>query len=353
MNIRLSRLLAVLFLFCCVPAQGTGLPRSGASAYVEAALDSLIAATQAVDPQAGHITLHSVMLLKHGSVIGERWLNGASPSTPHVMHSVSKTFTSAAVGLAIDEGLLELSDKVVGFFPDKLPSDISDKLKSLTVRDLLTMTSGHATECDARTTPGADWVENFLAHPLVHEPGTYYRYSSMSSYMLSAIIQKVSGEKTADYLYSRLFRPLRIDRPVWEESPQGITCGGWGLYIRTEDMAKMGQLLLQNGEWDGVQVLPAGWVKEMSSSQVASAPSGIPIERLAEYGVTKENNDWVQGYGYQLWRCRHNAFRADGKDGQYIIVLPELDAVITITADSSLYQPFLDMVWDLLLPVLR
>ena len=213
---------------------------------------------------ADSMDIHSVMIVRDGNVIYSRWQSEGVDTVPHVLHSVSKTFTATAVGLAIADGKLALTDKVIDFFPDKLPADISDNLKAMTVRDLLTMTCGHDEEPTGQREEGADWVQAFLAHPVIHEPGTFYLYNSLGTYMCSAIVQKVTGEKVVDYLDARLFQPLHIDKPKWEESPQGINCGGWGLYLKTEDLAKMGQLLLQNGEWNGQQLIPAEWVAEMS-----------------------------------------------------------------------------------------
>lgn len=340
--------LAICLLLGCKKQEVINLPRTTASPEIEAAVDSFVLATKTRPVAPDSITLHSIMILKHGEVVLEKWFNGESAEKPHVMHSVSKTFTAAAVGLAINEGKLSLSDPVVKFFPDKLPAQPSELLKAMTVRDLLTMTCGHDTE-PAR---GDDWEREFLAWPVVHKPGEYYLYNSLGTYMLAAIVQKVTGEKLIDYLDTRLFQPLHIDRPQWDESPQGINCGGWGLYLKTEDMAKMGQLFLQEGKWNGEQIVPAAWLKEMSSYQVPSAPSGTRFEDLEKAGLNKDNNEWVQGYGYQMWICRHNAFRADGFAGQYIMVFPDRDAVLVLTTSSSLYQPYIDLIWQYLLPIL-
>ena len=256
------------------------------------------------------------------------------------------------MGLAIADGKMALTDKVIDFFPDKRPAEVSDHLKAMTVRDLLTMTCGHDEEPTSRRDQNADWVEAFLAQPVVHEPGTFYLYNSLGTYMLSAIVQQVTGEKIVDYLDARLFQPLHIDKPKWEESPQGINCGGWGLYLKTEDLAKMGQLLLQKGEWNGQQLIPAEWVAEMSKKQVESINPGTRIEQAEERGMTKETSDWMQGYGYQMWRCRPDCFRADGARGQYIIVVPDKNAVIAITSDNGDLQGELNLVWKNILPVL-
>jgi CubicO group peptidase (beta-lactamase class C family) len=323
------------------------LPRAETPDSVATAMDGFF--QQAVNDS---MDIHSVMIVRDGSVIYSHWQSEGADSVPHVLHSVSKTFTATAVGLAISEGKMALTDKVIDFFPDKLPAEVSDNLKAMTVRDLLTMTCGHDEEPSFRKNPDQDWVQAFLAQPVIHEPGTFYLYNSLGTYMLSAIVQKVTGEKVLDYLNTRLFEPLHIDKPKWEESPQGINTGGWGLYLKTEDLAKMGQLLLQKGEWNGKQIIPSDWVAEMSKKQVESINPGTRLEQAEERGMTKETSDWMQGYGYQMWRCRPGCFRADGARGQYIIVVPDKNAVIAITSDVQDLQGELNLVWNRILPIL-
>jgi CubicO group peptidase (beta-lactamase class C family) len=322
------------------------LPRVGTPERVETAMKGFFA--QAADKS---MDIHSVMIVRNGNVIYSHWQSAGAENVPHVLHSVSKTFTATAVGLAIADGKMALTDKVVDYFPDKLPAQVSDNLKAMTVRDLLTMSCGHDVEPSFR---GAqqDWVSAFLAHPVIHEPGKFYLYNSLGTYMLSAIVQKVTGEKVVDYLTPRLFNPLHISKPRWEESPQGINCGGWGLYLKTEDLAKMGQLLLQKGKWNGKQLIPAEWVAEMSKKQVESVNPGTRLEDAAAKGMTVETSDWMQGYGYQMWRCRPGCFRADGARGQYIIVVPDKNAVVAITSDVGDLQGELNLVWECILPVL-
>lgn len=325
------------------------LPRVETPAAVATAMDNYFKGVEAAQQD-----LHSIMVVQHGNVIYQRWLSEGEQNKPHILNSVSKTFTSAAVGLAIAEGKIKLTDKLVSFFPDKLPAEQSDNLKAITIRDLLTMNCGHDTDPTriVRNTDGEEWVTAFLAYPVEHQPGTFYCYNSLGTYMLSAIVQQVTGEKVVDYLYPRLFEPLNIDKPEWQESPQGINTGGWGLYLKTEDLAKMGQLILQGGKWNGKQVLPADYVAEMQKAQVPCVPAGVKPQDAAAMGLTKENSDWLQGYGYQMWRCRHNAFRADGANGQYIIVIPEKDAVIATTANIQDMQGEINLISEHILPVL-
>ncbi len=279
-------------------------------------------------------TLHSFMLLRHGHVVAEGWWKPEAADKPHVLHSLSKSFCSTAVGLAISDGRLSIDDQVLKFFPDDAPENPSDKLKQMRVRDLLTMSTGHETE--PKFTADDPWVKTFLAHPVPHKPGAHFQYNSPASYMQSAIVQKVTGQTMLEFLKPRLFEPLGIENPTWMSSPQGISTGGWGLMLRTEDIAKFGQLYLQKGKWNGKQLVPASWVEQATSKQVSNGSDPA--------------RDWDQGYGFQFWRCRHGAYRGDGAFGQFCLVLPEQDAVITITADTKDMQAELNVVWDKLLP---
>lgn len=297
---------------------------------------------------------HSIMILQHGKIIFSAWMNGESADKPHVMWSVSKTFTSLAVGFAITEGKLKLTDKVISFFPDKLPSEISDNLKALEIRHLLTMNSGHDTDPTGSIADifapntwdsNKDWIRAFFEYPIIHQPGTYFAYNTMGTYVLSAIVQKVTGQKVFDYLTPRLFAPLDITGIHWDESCAGINCGGWGLYLKTEDMAKVGQFLLQKGKWKGKQLIPAAWIEEASKKQVESYPTWAHDE-------IQSRSDWLQGYGYQIWRCQHNAYRADGAKGQAIIVVPDKDAVIVLTAYRSDPTNEFNQIWKIIFPAL-
>lgn len=279
-------------------------------------------------------SLHSFMLVRHGHVVAEAWWAPEAAEKAHVLWSLSKSFTSTAVGLAVAEGKLSIDDPVLKFFPDKAPAEPSDNLKAMTVRDLLTMSAGHSDEVNLRGE--TDWIRAFLAHPVPHKPGTHFRYNTPATFMQSAIVQKVTGQTVVDYLQPRLFGPLGIAAPKWDANPQGISIGGYGLYLQTEDIAKFGQMYLQNGVWQGKQLVPEDWVALATSKQV---PNGSNPE-----------SDWNQGYGFQFWRSRHGAYRGDGKDGQFCVVLPDQDAVIVLTANTGNMQDELNVVWEKLLP---
>ena len=341
---------AALLLSACQTGQGP-LPRGKATPAMDEAFASYLQAVSDAKED-----LHSIMVVQHGKVLEEKFF---VPDTAHILNSVSKTFTSTAVGFAISEGKLSLDDRIVDLFPESVPENASDTLKRVTVRHLLTMNSGHEKDptVPVRSRDG-DWIRGFMEWPQPYEPGTCYCYNSLGTYLLSAAVQKVTGEKVVDYLEPRLWKPLGIEKPHWLESPAGINTGGWGLYLRTEDMAKMGQCILQGGKYGKKQVIPAEWVREMSAKQVSSVPAGRAKAMLADPDnpawdrYKPEKSDWVHGYGYQMWRCRHNAFRADGAAGQYIIILPEQDAVIVTTAHLKNMQEEINLIWDHILPAL-
>jgi CubicO group peptidase (beta-lactamase class C family) len=282
-------------------------------------------------------SLNSFILVRHGNVVAEGWWAPYSAETPHSLYSLSKSFTSTAIGMAIAEGKISLDDEVLKFFPELAPAEPGPNLKQMRIRDLLCMSAGHDKEVQLREVK--EQTKAFLAHPVAFKPGTHFLYNTPASYMLSAILQKVNGEKTVDYLRPRLFEPLAIANPVWEESPEGVTQGGYGLSVRTEDIAKFGQLYLQKGEWNGKQLIPADWVERATSRQTSNGSS--------------PKSDWDQGYGYQFWRCRNGCFRGDGAFGQYCIVMPEQDAVIAITSGLGDMQSVMNLVWDKLLPAMQ
>ena len=312
-------------------SQNARLPRSAPESQgvsSEHILRFIQTADQRID------SMHSFMMLRHGKVVAEAWWAPESADKPHVLWSLSKSFTSTAIGFAVSEGLLDIDDPVAKFFPESLPDNPSKELLAMRVRDLLTMSTGHENEPKVRDK--TDWIREFLAHPIRYEPGSRFVYNTPATFMQSAIVQKITGQTTLEYLKPRLFEPLGIETPKWDTNPQGITLGGYGLFLRTEEIAKFGQLLLQKGKWNGRQLIPEDWVDLATSKQVSNG--------------TNPDSDWNQGYGFQFWRCRHNVFRGDGKDGQFCVVMPDLDVVVVMTANNTKLQDQLSIVWDELLP---
>jgi CubicO group peptidase (beta-lactamase class C family) len=317
--------------------EAQGISSAAILAFVEAA-DQQSVTTNAIQ---------SFMLVRYGHVVAEGWWLPYGPDTPHKMFSLSKSFTSTAVGLAIAEGKLRLDDPVLSFFPEDAPPNPGACLKAMRVRDLLIMSSGQNSNTVAHLD---DVMKNsihtkekitraFLAAPVECKPGTLFIYNTPGSYMLSAIVQKVTRQTVFDYLQPRLFNPLGIENPTWDASPQGITLGGFGLNLRTEDIARFGQLYLQKGMWNGQQLVPAGWVAAATARQTSNG--------------SEPTSDWDQGYGYQFWRCRHGLYRGDGAFGQFCIVMPEQDAVVAITSGTRNMQAIMNLVWDKLLPAMQ
>jgi CubicO group peptidase (beta-lactamase class C family) len=291
------------------------------------------------------IDFHSIMIVRHGNVIAEGWWSPYAPKLKHTLYSLSKSFTSTAVGLAIDEGHFTIDSPVLSFFPEDKPDDINSNLAVMKVRHLLTMSTGHVKDTIQPMRHATDsWVKTFLNQPVEKEPGSFFLYNTGATYILSAIIQKVSGQTLHEYLRPRLFDPLSINGEDWETDPQGINTGGYGLRIKTEDIAKFGQLFLQKGKWNGKQIVPAKWIEEATSFQIASNSS--------KPNRPKEEDDWAQGYGYQFWQCRPGGYRGDGAFGQFCMVMPDYDAVIAITSESFSMQNSMNLVWEHLLPAM-
>jgi len=329
-----SRLLAAIAFLGGNVCLAADLPRSSPEAQGVSSA-SLLAFVQAAD--ATIEGLNSFMLVRHGQVVAEGWWSPYAPESPHSLYSLSKSFTSTAVGIAISEGKLGLDDEVLKFFPEDAPAEPGKNLKSMRISDLLRMSTGHQDE--PRRTPELPWTRGFLAQPVPHKPGTHFLYNTSATYMLSAIVQQATGMTVLDYLRPRLFEPLGIEHPTWEASPQGISAGGFGLSVRTEDIAKFGQLYLRKGRWEGRQLVPEAWVEAATARQTSNG--------------SNPKSDWDQGYGYQFWRSRNGAYRGDGAFGQYCVVLPGEDAVVAITAGVKDMQSVLDLIWDKLLPALK
>ena len=293
---------------------------------------------EAADKQVN--AMHSFILVRHGHVVAEGWWSPYDAQTRHSMYSLSKSFTSTAVGIAVAEGKFSVDDTVLKFFPDEAPPATSDNLKAMRVSDLLRMNTGqHADDMAKFSFDSTEpLVKLFLSMPVVHKPGTHFWYNTPATFMCSAIVQKTTGQTLLDYLKPRLFNPLGIEGPTWEMKQQ-YSFGGSGLAIRTEDIAKFGQLYLQKGKWNGQQLVPAAWIETATSRQTSNGSNPA--------------SDWDQGYGYQFWRCRPGCYRGDGAFGQFCIVIPEQDAVVAITSGTRSMQGVMNLVWDKLLPAMQ
>jgi len=311
------------------------LPRSTpadqdvSSAGVEAFLDAVEA-----DPR---LELHSLVVLRHGHVVAQGWWAPYGPDELHLLYSLSKSFTATAAGLAAAEGLLDLDDTVVSHLPDLAAAATHPWTRSMRLRDLAAMASGHHEDTleRARRLDPDEPVRGFLALPPDAEPGSVFAYNNGATYTLAAVVQRVTGQTLTDYLRPRLLEPLGITRSAWHTHPEGRELGFSGFHLTSEAVARFGQLYLDDGVWQGRRLLPEGWVAEAS--------------RVHTPNPAETNPDWQQGYGYQLWRSRHG-YRGDGAYGQFCLVLPEQDAVVVTTAQTEDMQALIDAVWAHLLP---
>ena len=278
------------------------------------------------------------MIYKDGKLVASSIASPYRVTDKRHVYSVSKTWTSTAIGIAVDEGLLSVEDSVISFFPELLPEKISDNLAKMKVKHLLSMNTGHQNDTFGRiATSEPEWARRFLALEVEKEPGTHFCYNTTATYMLSAILTKLTGLRMTEYLRPRFFNPLGIDGVWWDESPEGIDFGGWGIHVSAEDMLKLGVLYLNKGMWNGKRILSEEWISEATSA-------------VSDNSMRKEP-DWRVGYGYQIWRCQHNSYRADGAYGQYIIVSPEKNCVTVLISElggviGGSMQDLMDLYWD-------
>lgn len=315
---------------------------------------------------------HGLVVVRHGKIVAECYRDPCGPADRHQLFSLSKSFTSTAVGIALGEGLLpSLDAPLVSFFPEFLSPRVSDRMRRVTLHHLLVMGMGRAScglwgdryaalhaafeasdaardmkavaERFAHGTEFFDndrpWVENLLEDELRDEPGSRFEYNTAATFLLSAVLQKVSGVRLIDYLRPRFLRPLGIaDDATWDRTPDGIDLGGAGLNLTVREIAAAAQCWMRGGVApDGRRLIPASYMAEATSKQIDNDGPG-------------RNPDWCQGYGYQFWRCQHGLFRGDGASGQFAIAMPQFDAVAVGTAGVVNMQREFDVVWESLLP---
>ena len=264
--------------------------------------------------------MHHFLVLRHGNVICETDFAPYRKGVWHITHSMCKSITGMAVGLLVEEGKLELSENIYKIFPDKGSTWAKMFRPEVTVENLLTMTSG-VTFNESGIVSGNDWLGSYLNASVAEKPGTKFQYNSLNSYVLSAVITERTGMPMDEYLKSRLFEPLGITDYLWEKCPKGITKGGWGLFMHTEDMAKLGQLYLNKGKWNGKQIIPESWVEASVAKKVDSI-------------------EGTYGYGYQIWmEERPGSFEYNGMLGQNVLIYPDVDMVIVTNAgNEELFQ---------------
>ncbi len=308
------------FRFETASPESVGISRASIAAFEE-------------EIRSQNIGHQGYMLYRHGKLAASSLAEPYRPTDKRHVYSVSKSWTSTAVGIAVDEGLLSVEDHLVDFFPDLTPENAPENLRKMKLRHVLSMNTGHQTDTLGRVAsrePG--WAKRFLSLDVENEPGTHFAYNSTATYMLSAVLTRVTGQRMVDYLKPRLFNPLGIENVWWEESPEGVSDAGWGIHVSAEDMLKLGVLYLHKGMWEGKRILSEKWVEDASSF-------------VSDNGANHDS-DWQVGYGYKFWRCRHNCYRADGAYGQFIVISPEKDMAAVILSEDNRLQGILDVFWD-------
>ncbi|WP_234359311.1 serine hydrolase [Plantactinospora sp. BC1] len=321
-----------------MPSQRTLLPRStpaamGVSARAVAALLDRL--------EAQSVECHSIMVVRHGHVVAEGWWAPYSAERPHLLYSLTKSFTSVAVGLAIADGLLSLADRVVDVLPDHVPAEVSEQGRRLTVHHLLSMTTGHRTDSLAEAwqlEPG-DLVKGFLRVPFLEVEGTRHAYDNPTTFILARMVERVTGRSLPELLDDRLFKPMGVDHAEWDRVASGATFGFHGLHLTTEAVAAFGELLLREGLWGGRQLVPREWVRLATRRH-------IETQQIEDWS---ENPDLLCGYGYQFWISRHG-YRAEGAFGQQCVVVPSHDLVVVVTGAITQGEAMPAVLWDCLLP---
>ena len=288
-----------------------------------------------------NIELHSFMVVRHGKCAAKGWWKPYAPELAHPLYSFGKTLTATAIGFARQEKILSLEERLVDLFPELLPKEPSENLQKVTLWHLLTMSCGHETEIDMES---PDWIREFLQHPFLHEPGTFYKYNTAGTNMLAAVLKRKTGCDVTEFLKPRLLEPLGITSLTCSKcpGPEAVEMAGGGMRMTTEDMARFIYFVLNRGRWEGRQLLEEEWFNLACTKQIETAGD-------AE-GHVKE---WAYGYGFQCWMCRTpGSFRADGAFGQFGVVLPDKDLFVILTTGTYQTQDELDGIFEEIVPTL-
>lgn len=306
-----------------------------ASTAIDALLDRL---------ERMSIECHSLMIVRRGHVLAEGWWAPYSADEPHLLYSLTKSFTAMAVGLVADDGLLSLDDQVIDLLPDHVPGDVPAEARLLTVEHLLTMTAGHAEDTleDAWGLEPSDLVRGYLRMPIAVEPGARYTYDNATTFVLARMVERVSGQSLPQLLRARLFDPMGIVDVEWDRVGSGAVFGFHGLHLTTEAVAAFGELMLRGGRWQGRQLVSRDWMERATRKQVDSR----------HYSPGAPGPDFHSGYGYQIWMSPYG-FHGNGAFGQQCVVVPHLDLVVALTAAHTEVrhaQDTLDAIWECLLP---
>jgi CubicO group peptidase (beta-lactamase class C family) len=317
-----------------MPAQRALLPRSAPTAALVSS-GAIAALLDRLEERAGEC--HSIMVVRGGHVVAEGWWAPFSADRPHLLYSLTKSFTSTAAGLAIADGLLSLDDRVVDVLPDRVPAGAGAQARRITVHHLLSMTAGHDTDSlsEAWRTDPRDLVKGFLRMPFTEPEGTRHTYDNATTYVLARMVERVTGRGLPEFLDERLFAPMGVGDADWDRVAGGSSFGFHGLHLTTEAVAAFGELLLRGGRWGDRQLVPREWVELATRRHVATLPPG--------------DADFCCGYGYQFWMAR-NGFHANGSFGQMCVVVPSHDLVVAVTGANSQAQVIHDAIRECLLP---
>jgi CubicO group peptidase (beta-lactamase class C family) len=285
------------------------------------------------------LNLDSLLVIRHGYIVHEAYFGSQSADQRHIQYSVTKSFISTLIGIALDRGSIDrIESRVLDFFPAITIADLDPRKENMTLEDLLTMRSGldwSDTDQDFDNLfRSTDWVQYMLGLPMVAEPGTKFSYCSGCTNLLSAVLQEATGMTARDFGEEALFQPLGISDIRWETDPTGISIGGWGLFLTPRDMAKLGYLYLHEGEWDGRRIVSADWVKEATRKHTAT--------------------NGTLGYGYQWWTYPSwDAYTALGRDGQTIFVIPGADVIVVTTAGGVGHDKIFQWIEDYIYPAVQ
>ena len=273
------------------------------------------------------LNVNSIIVRQGGEIIAEHHFK---PVKPRILFSVSKTFTSMSIGILAGEGKISINDRLIDFFPEKEKEAKAANMEQLTLKHLLMMGTGQA-DCVVRKAGWAlgpvdmDIFNLFFMEPVVYTPCTHFVYNNGATYMLGQVVTKVTGESLLDYAEKRIFKPLDIKRPQWDNCYKGFTQGFSGLHLTCEELSRFGQMVYNRGLWQGRQIVPAEYIDEASKKQIDNS----------DYNLELGSVEQRQGYGYQMWRNTYpDSYRMDGANGQFVVMLPDKDAVITIVSEE-------------------
>lgn len=280
------------------------------------------------------INLRMFQVVKGGNPLARVAIEPYTTDAPCYLYSLSKSFTSIACGMCIEDGLLSADTKMCELFADKMPETVDENLAALTLGDLLSMQGGHGECALVYMRTAEDSIKTFFALPFVYKPGTVFTYDSGATCVCAAAVERVTGRKLVDFLDERLFSKLDISKPRWDECVDGQTFGGTGLYLSGDDIIKFGTMLKNKGVYNGKRVIGEEYIKEATSKKASTAGNGT--------------NDWTAGYGYQFWLNGKDGFRGDGAFGQFCYVFPKSDMVVALTGESGNTAMEVDFLYEML-----